>query len=318
MDTNHEPRAEFVDRLEGRIRTEARRRQRVEPSWTRWMPQRPLPAAIAVLALVLVSMVIGGAVVAAAYQAQTNERRDVLLSAYQGRVRLAADRLNLAKTELQTAQQRFSVGTGDQNALLEAEFKVKEAQAQLVSMQLQLREVQLTGLEPLNQISAPLVSGRDFVSERLHIEMSVPVAALDWEKTRLADVQRRVAVGAASTSEMDVARSRITEIQAAVEALQRKIEIRQQFLSKQLDATLADLRVLEAEAQQRREALMPKIDLARKQAKDIAAKVEIGVASSVELAEAQIRVRELELDLMKATMDLTVIRQQIQQHKIDG
>ena len=61
----------------------------------------PASGRLAVLAIVVVSMVIGGAVVAAAYQAQTNERRDVLLSAYQGQVRLAAERLNLAKTQLQ-------------------------------------------------------------------------------------------------------------------------------------------------------------------------------------------------------------------------
>lgn len=318
MNAKHEPRDEFIERLEGRISAEARRRQRVEvPSWTRWLPQRPLPAALAVLALVVVSMMIGGAVVAAAYQAQTNERRGALLSTYQGQVRLAQDRLNLAKVQLQTAQQRFSVGTGDQNALLEATFKVKEAQAQLVSMELQLAEVQLTGLEPLNQVSAPLVSGRDFVSERWRIDLSVPMAALEWEKTRLADLQRRFAVGAASTSEMDVARSRITEIETAVQAFERKIEIRQRFLNKAMDATLADLSVLEAEAQQRRAALLPKVDLARKQAKDIATRVEIGTASTIELAEAQLRVKQLELDLFKAEMDLAVIRQQIQQHKID-
>jgi outer membrane protein TolC len=319
MDLKHEPRDEFIDRLEGRISAEARRRQRVEaPAWTRWMPQRPLQAAIAVLALVVVSMLVGGAVVAAAYQAQTAGRRDALVSAYQGKVQVAQQLLNVTKLQLQTAQQRFSVGTGDQNALLEAEFKVKEAQAQLVSSQLQLAEVQLTGLEPLNQISAPLVSGRDFVSERLHIEMSIPAAALDWEKTLLADVQRRVAVGAANTSELDVARSRVTEIQAAVEAFQRKIEIRRRFLNKDLDATLADLRVLEAEAQQRRSALAPKLDLARKQAKDMATRVEIGTASAVELAEAQLRVKQLELDLFRAEMDLAVIGQKIKQHKIDG
>ena len=318
MDLKHEPRDEFIERLESRISAEARRRQRVEVPWSRWMLQRPLQAAIALLALVVVSMVIGGAVVAAAYQAQTNERRDVLLSAYQGRVRLAQERMNLAKTELQTAQQRFSVGTGDQNALQEATFKVKEAEAQLVSSQLQLAEVQVTGLEPLNQISAPLVSGRDFVSERLHTEMSVPVAALAWEKARLADVQRRFAVGAASTGEVEVAESRITEIETAVQAFERKLDIRQRFLNKAMDATLADLSVLEAEAQQRKGALIPKVNLARKQAKDIAARVEIGTASTIEMAEAQLRVKQLELDLLKAEMDLALIRQRIQQHKIDG
>jgi outer membrane protein TolC len=181
-----------------------------------------------------------------------------------------------------------------------------------------MMEVMATGLEPLNEVSAPLVSGRDFVGERWRIEMTVPLSALQLEKSRLAEARRRYEVGAAGAADLDVARSRIVELETVVEALGTKMVIRQQFLKKEIDAALAVLRVLEAEAQQRRAALLPRVDLARKQLKDIKTRVDIGTAAPLELAEAQVRLKELELDLMKADMDLTIARQKIQQHRVGG
>lgn len=320
MQVTHEPRDEFIERLEGRISAEARRRHRPAqaPPWMRWMPYRPIQAALAVAALVIVSMGIGGAVVAAAYQAQTNEQRDLLASTYQRRAELARQRLSIAHQQLQTAEERLSLGMEGQEAVLEGQFKVAEAEAQLGSIELQLAEVRMTGREPLDAVSSPLVSGRDFLSERWRIEMSVPAAALRFEKTRLASAQRRMAVGAADRIDVEVSQTRIIEIEAAIEAFQRKIDIRQRFLKREMDAALADLRVLEGEAEQRRTTLAPKLDLARKQLKNITTKVEIGVATRVELAEAQLRLKELELDLSKADVDLAVIRRQIEQHRIEG
>ncbi len=314
----HEPREEFIERLEERISAEARHRRRPgqAASWTRWMPHRPIPAALAVAALVFVSMGIGGIVVAAAYQAQTNEQRDLLASTYQRRVELAKQRLSIARQQLQTAQERFSLGIEGQEAVLEGQFKVAEAEAQLGTIELQLAEIRMTGREPVGEVSSPLVSGRDFVSERWRIEVSVPAAALRLEKTRLANAQRRVAVGMANNVDVEVSQIRIIEIEAAIEACQRKIDIRQRFLKREMDATLADLRVLEGEAEQRRTTLEPRLKLERKQANDVAARVEIGTATRVELAEAQLRVKELELDLSKAEVDLAVIRRQIAQHRI--
>ncbi len=282
------------------------------------MPHRPIQAALAVAALVIVSMGIGGAVVAAAYQAQSNERRDLLASTYQRRAELARQRLSLAQQELKTAEGRLSLGIEGQEAVLEGQFKVAEAEAQLGSIELQIAEVRMTGREPLGEVSSRLVSGRDFVSERWRIEMSVPAAALRFERARLASAQRHVAVGAADRIDVDVSQTRIIEIEAAIEAFQRKIDIRQRFLRREMDAALADLRVLEGEAEQRRTTLAPRLDLARKQLKNIAARVEIGAATSVELAEAQLRLKELELDLSKADVDLAVIRRQIEQHRIEG
>jgi len=315
MQTTHQPRDPFVERLAGEIRAEVRRRNRAAqgPGWTRWLTQSPIKVAVAVAVLVLVSMAAGGFVVAAAYQAQTNEQRQILKANYANRVALAQQRLAIAAEALKEAQQRVSVGTGDQDAVLEARFKVIEAEAQLKLINLQLAEVEATGSEPLNAVTSPLVSGRDFVIERWQVEMSIPEAALEVEKTRLQSAQRRVAAGVASPMEVQASRTRMLEMEAAIGAMQKKVGIRQRLLKREMDAALADLRVLEVEAEQRRQTLEPRIDLARQTVKDLEAKFQTGNADRVELMRSQLQLLEIELEIAKVNVDLANIQRQIAQ-----
>lgn len=315
MPTTHQPRDQFVERLAGEIRAEVRRRNRLPrgPGWALWLVQSPIRAAMAIVTLVLASMAAGGFAVAAAYQAQTNEQRQILKASYANRVALAQQRLALAAEELKVAQQRVSVGTGDQDAVLEGRFKVIEAEAQLKSLNLQIAEIDVTGREPLNAVTSPLVSGRDFVGERWQVDRSVTDAALGVEMSRLQNAERRVAVGAANAMEVHASKARILELQAALEGMQKKVDIRQRFLKREMDAAMADLRVLEAEAVQRRQTLQPRLDLARQVMKDVSAKFETGSADRLELMQSQLRLLEIELDMAKVNVDLANIERQILQ-----
>lgn len=314
MRDRHEPNDEFVEKLEWQIGREVRRRNRAAdaPRWTTWSPAK---AFAAVAALMLVSMAIGGAVVAAAYQAQSNERRDQLTSNLEQRADLARKRLALVTEQMQAAEQRHSMGLANKTELIEGQIKVTEAEAQLKLIALQLDEIRLTGREPRVELSSPLVSGRDFVGQRLRIEMSVPETALDLERARMKDTQSRFEVGVASASEVELSKVRAFEVQTAVETVKAKIDLRQRFLSGAVDAALTELRVLEVEAERVRKTLTPKVELARKEVEQTEEKVAIGLAQRVELAEAILKRSELEMSLNKTELDLALIRAQIQKHR---
>lgn len=277
------------------------------------MPRWRLKAAVGVAALVLVSMAIGGAVVAAAYQAQGNELRDLLSAGYERRADLARQRLALAREQVQTEQQRVAIGLGNQEAVLAAGVKVAEAEASLKVIDLQIQEIRIAAREPLGDVSSPLVSGRDFVTERWKIEASVPAAALEFEQGHLRGTEQRVAVGLANMSDVEISRARILELEAGIEAFHRKIDVRQRFLKGELDAAMADLRMLEGDAEQRRKALVPKIELARKTVAGIDARIQVGMAQTVERTDARLRVLQLETELARLDNELAVIRRQIAQ-----
>ena len=302
MYDQHEPSKEFVENLEWEIAGEVRRRNR-SARIPRWMPKSGRKAAFALAGVVLVSMSLGGAGVAAAYQLQSNQHRDDVLAGLEQRELMAQKELLLARQVLDATQKKIPLGAANQMNVLENSLNVAQAEARVKSIESQIEEVRITGREPSNDISAPLVSGRDFVRERLQIDTAAPKAALDLE--------RSVSIGAASLTDADEARIRVAEIEAALELFRRKLDIRKFFLTRKFNAAEAELRVLEAEAEQREKALSPKIDFARKLSQDTAAQARVGAASIMDQAEAAMRLEELEMERAKANLDLARVRHQL-------
>jgi len=322
MSAPHEPRDEFIRALESRVGAAARQRRSSNDARDRALSNdvpRWIPRSRPVLALVLVggvalSMVAGGSVVAMAYQARTDQAAQMLEASYKQRTALASEQLAMAMKLLKGTQERVAVGAASNMELLDAQLKVVSADAELKSLELQMFEVRLSGHEPVMQVSAPLISGQDFVTQRWRVEMTVPEAALNTEQTRLAAAQRRFSAGMADgTSEIDSIMAHLAELRATIEAYKRKLDIRQKFLGKSMDAGMADLRVLEVDADQRVGLLASRIEVSRKDVDRVRARVAVGSSPPLELAGAELQLHQIEFELSKAQYDLALIRKQIDQ-----
>jgi outer membrane protein TolC len=236
-----------------------------------------------------------------------------LTTTYEQRAALAREQLALAEQELRRAERRVATGVESQDVTLDIQIQIAEAEALVKSLELQLVEIRSTSREPLGEVSAPLVDGRDFVSERLEIELAASKAAAEVQKQLVQQIERRVAVGVASPVDAEMMRAVQQELQSAKASLEKKLQIRQAFLRKEVDADLASLRVLESEAEQRRATLTPRADRARKELQDIQVRFKTGLASVTEVAEAQLRLSKIQLDLAQANADLARIHQRIAQ-----
>ncbi len=316
MQDKHEPRDEFVKRLEWHVTAEARRRNRPvsQPRWARWAlstSTSPLKIAAAAVALVIVSMAAGGAVVAAAYQSQSNERRDAIAASYASRLALAQQQLQIAVERLNGTKRRVAVGVTSNRELMEDQLKVTEAEVEVKTTQLQLEEIRLTGQEPLTSATAPLVKERDFVSERWLVEMLVPEKALQTEQVRRKEAELRYSVGVADSLEVETASARLTELEAVLNAFKQKLEIRKRFVNKEINATQAELRVLEAEALQRKLTVASQLEVAKKELDRVTAKVTKGIADDAELAQARLKLLSAQAGLIKAELDYQLIRKRI-------
>lgn len=310
----HAPTTEFAARLEARITGDIRRRNHdaVRPRWASWTTWQ---VAAAVTAIIVISMAAGGAAVAAAYEAADAQVRDQLVVGAEERLQLATRRLELAHQERQATERRFEVGMVNTQAVLEAGVQVAIAEAQVAGARLDLDEIRASGREPRKELWAPRVNGRDFVGDRLQAELTVPVKALEVERTFMEAIVARVEIGTTAPQDLETARVRIAELEASVQAIRRRIEIRKLYLSGRIDATVSELRSLEVEAEQQVSALTPKVALAREQVQRLTERSKVGVVSSVEVAEAELRRLELETELSKAQLDLTVIRQRLAKHR---
>lgn len=314
MHDQHEPRNAFVEKLEWQIGLEVKRRNRPPASW-RIIPQSSVKAAVALAALVVVSMAIGGGVVAAAYQAKDKEERAVIVNDLDHRVTAARLSLEVARKKLDVTQGQVSIGTARRSDFREGPLKVAEAEASLKSLQLQLEEAQITGHAPLDEISAPLAAGRDFVNERLRIAAPELRVALENEREHLIEIQKQVSLGTTDAFELEPVRARITELDAAMEALEAKLKIRASFLTHYFDAATAELHVLEYEALQRQKTLGAQIEVANKQVERAASLIRPGQASNLARAEAELHLRELQLSLAQAEVELGRVRAQLEQRR---
>ena len=70
-------------------------------------------------------------------------------------------------------------------------------------VELDLAEVHASGREPVKTVSAPLVSGRDFVTERWQVEATVPAAALEAAKRNVDVARTRFDVGLANNHDVE-------------------------------------------------------------------------------------------------------------------
>lgn len=310
----HEPTPEFVARLRSQIGSEVRRRNREagSPRWAAWSPMR---VAAVFAAVVLVSMGVGGAVVAVAYEAQSTEQRASIQSTYEQRAWVARQRFELATKEHETAQARFNVGVATATTVLEKGIAVAEAKGELDLAELDLQEIRVAGRAPRPELSAPRVSNRDFVTERLRTELSVPEQMLEMQKRLTADIEKRVEIGTLRPEDLELSRSRMDEIGARIEAIRRKLDLRRQFETGRMDAVEVGLRALEVDAGKLAKILTQKIALAKQEVARLERQVEAGVAAPVAAAEANLRRLELETELSRTEFDLALIRQRIAQHR---
>jgi hypothetical protein len=311
----HEPREEFVTQLEDRLRADLRRQRletdgRTSKPWS-WFPQSRLATGLALVTVMVVSMALGGGVVAATYEARFSAQREMLDGVLRQQLAIAEQRLALAKQQQQEVETRVSVGLAQKESVLDSQVKVAEATAEVQIIRLDLEEIKASGREPMKTLSAPLVAGRDFVTERWRVQMSVPVAALALEKMRADAEQRRVEVGVGKPEVVDELKTRIAELDTVMRTFLQKVEIRHTFLNGGLPAAVAHLRELEGDIELRQEALTSRIEFAQRRVRGIQSRVDVGTANPIELAEARMRLQELELEASKVKYELLLIRKQL-------
>src|SRR5262245_47993355 len=309
MHERHEPNNEFVERLEWHIGHEARRRNQAPAD-----PGRPpVRVALMLVGLALLSMAIGAAAVAAAYQAQDNERRDILINGLAQREAIAKAQVEAAGAKLKESERQIALGLLDMEHVLQARATLAAAEAQLKSIELQLQETRITRREPLDEVSSPLVSGRDFVNERLRAEMSVAEAESQAAKARLTAAERKLSLGLAGAMDVEVARAQLRQVEASLEGLRRKLEIRQQFVENKTNPSETELLAMEGEADQRAKAVGSQVEIARLELERTQALLQKDLASTRALAEATLKLRSLEAELAKVQLDLAVIRDRLKE-----
>lgn len=302
----HVPTPEFRARLERQIvsfmqeidaplagsrgigrRENARREEGRRPGWHR----------LRMAAVITLALGAGALGAVASAQVQESQQRALLLDAARSELELASMRLELARAKYATVRERFEVGVLDREALFAAQADLLRMEAQLRRSRLNLDEIRLAAAPPRDDLAAPLIGERDFVRERLQLELRDAQARLTEVEKALAETQRRERLGVGSELVVLEAQAEMMRARTELARLAGTIELRQRFLRESLapgDVTREAQRLELIAAVEVAKELQR---VARARYESVTERHRLGQADDLEVLRAQLAVRERDLEL---------------------
>jgi hypothetical protein len=303
MTEMHQPTHEFERFLEWQIQTALRRRDR--------FTSPAVPGArryLATAAVALVALLVGAGGVAASAEVQANAEKQALLRSLDSELRVAELQVQAAQQAADDAKRKAAVGVVDQADADKALREVERQRILLQQLRLEREETALSGKSALDDITAPRVNGRDFVTERLQLEERQAAIAADASKRELEAIRRRVEVGLAQAAESREVEARLAEVLTRMRALQDELHLRDQFLSGKLsDAAASRERYVVIAAAELQVAEL-RLSMAQQRYETAQKQVAVGMATEVDQLKAKIAV-------MEATADIERLREKIRQLK---
>jgi hypothetical protein len=295
----HEPTPEFRERLEWQIETALRRESRLAAPVTGGGLRRWQAALV-----VAVALATGGIAGIASERVQDARERDRLIESVRSDEGLARLRVDLARADLQETRRRFETGATGPESLEAAEQRLRDMETALARLRIDIEEIRATSVAPRNDLEAPLVGQRDFVRERIVLELESAQRALVATERALAQARGRVEVGMASPAVLMRAEADMSHARAEMQRLRATLDMRARALRGEIkgDELARALRrtelILQVDRAQR------ELEMARVRVERVRGLVEIGTAAPIDFKRAEVELLEREVELKRLREEL--------------
>jgi outer membrane protein TolC len=298
---SHEPSPEFQAHLEWQIETSLRRENRfAEPVTGR---ARQWVAVVIVVA----ALATGGIAGIAAGQVQDARQRDQLMDTARSEEAVARLRLDLAQANYEQSRRQFEVGVVGRDTVREAEQQLQAMRAEVSRIQLDMEEIRATSAAPRNDLDAPLVGQRDFVKDRLALELQAAQQSLAAAEQSLEQAAQRVNVGVVPRTAELQAQAEVAKARARLQHLMATLDLRQRYLKGDIkaDALAVAARQTELKVQLARAQLQ--INLLRSTIEELHSHFAVGQASELDLKRAEVGLLERQLEMKRIQQELDAL-----------
>jgi hypothetical protein len=217
-------------------------------------------------------------------------------------------RYDLAKAEYESARRQYEVGAAGRDSMAEAAERYRALVAAVKRMHIDLDEIKVTSGPPRNNLDAPLVGKRDFVRDRLMLDVEAAQHTLAAAEETLTAARSRAAVGLASENVTLRAEAEVAQARERMQLAHSKLELRQRFLRGELKT--ADLAVSQrrTELTFALERAQREMQLERDLLERLRKQAELGLAGQLEVKRAEIAVLEREIELKRISAELAALR----------
>jgi hypothetical protein len=303
MNEHTGPDSRFVERLEWQLSSEFRRADRLKSSQKRIA----VPRRIAILSLMAGVLMTGVAAMKAADYIKDSRQKKVEMARVEAEVRIKQAHLESAKELESQAKTRFSNGLIGEEEYMVVKHAAARAELDIKRSRLNEAEVKISGETPRNELSAPLVGGRDFVSERLRIEQKGVELDIEHLGQRQERFQELVGKGLVQGVELEQIQAEMDARKATIEKTQERLALRKRFLAREITAREVEIQDRKAAVATNLKLARSKVDALKEQMKRLRMLESEGLISSAEGRELQFALTEAESELQLAALEMEVL-----------
>ena len=289
----HQPTPEFRDYLEGEITREFRRNRSF--------------ARLRLTAVLLGTLAAGTTAGLASAQIRQGAQRDSLLQTAQSDLALVALRLEMARKLMEDVASRLKVGAVGPSALANAESELRQMEARAARAKLNVDEIRASALPARDDLNAPRVEGRDFVTERLQMDMFLAQQRLTAAEQALAEAERQSRVGTVSELALLDAGVNVIRERAALGTLAERRKLRKEFLEQGTPVEQLNRRFRQVQVRHDASVAQETINVLRRRLEAVRKQHAVGTASELELLRAEYELKEKEYEFQMLARQLREI-----------
>lgn len=282
----HQPTPEFRDYLEGEITSEFRRHRSF--------------ARLRLTAILLATLAAGTTAGLASAQIRQGAQRDSLLETALSDMALVLMRLDMTRRLIEDVKSRVNVGAVGPSALADAEAELRRMEASGLRAKLNVDEIRASSMPARDDLNAPLVGGRDFVAERLQVDLYLAQERLKAAERTVDEVQRQHRVGTVGEVALLDARLQMIKEQAALGTLAERQKLRKEFIDQGTAVDQLNRRFQQVQVRHDAHVAQEAVNLLRRRLEAVRNQRAVGSATELDLlrAEYQLKEKEFELQLL--------------------
>jgi len=305
MSNRFEPDAKFVDQLEWQLASEFRRRDRLKPA-----PGRiAIPRSVAALGLAAGVLLLGVAATKAADLIKDSWRKKIEVARLETDVKIKRAFLEFSQLRAGQAEEKFRMGLIEEEGSQGSRLAALRAESDLDRSLLDLEEAQASGVAPRDELYAPLVNGRDFVSERLEIEKKALALELDYHRGRVErSVRPRVELGLIPKSDLDGHLGLIAAREARLSESETRSNLRRSFLAGEISAEGLEVQTRLTEAERKLGEARSTVAAMTAHLDNLQAKVAAGLISPEEFRGTQMALEAAQAQESLALQEIEILK----------
>ena len=230
MNKHHEPKEDFVDRLEGQLTSDFRRQERFSTHGQRVK----IPRYLGVIILILSSMLAGVVIIKAAEQIKDSWKRELALAQVETALQIKEARLKVVNEIFDSVKAQKARGLVGAEQLLNVRVAKDQMDLELARARIDFQEVSATGRTPQNELFAPLVDGQDFVSQRLRLDKKRADLEFELLQKQIEQMGLQVEQGLVTDGQLEESGQVLLERKKATQETKYRLQLRSEFLQGKL------------------------------------------------------------------------------------